>query len=256
MTFYLGTHEPSWLKRTAHPLFISRRRLARIKHPRALAPTLGRWALDSGGFSELTLFGRWETSPKQYAAEVRRWRDEVGNLDWAAIQDWMCEPIVREKTGLSVREHQARTVESLATLTALAPDLPWAPVLQGWHPDDYIAHAEMYRNAGFDLAAYARVGVGTLCRRQATAEATDILMALRPLGLKLHGFGLKLGFLKLRIAHGLASSDSLAWSFHARKRPPLPGCRHASCANCFDYALRWSDAVKSYGYRPNQLMFL
>jgi hypothetical protein len=31
MQFYLGTHETSWLKRTSVPLFISRRRLARLR---------------------------------------------------------------------------------------------------------------------------------------------------------------------------------------------------------------------------------
>lgn len=84
--FYLGTHEVGWLERTAAPLFISHRRLAaRRRLPRAL----GLWALDSGGSTELSIHGRWETSPAAYAAAVRRCRDEVGGLLWAACQDWM-----------------------------------------------------------------------------------------------------------------------------------------------------------------------
>ena len=31
---------------------------------------------------------------RQYVREVRRFRDEIGNLQWASIQDHMCEPAV------------------------------------------------------------------------------------------------------------------------------------------------------------------
>ena len=85
MTFYLGTHEPSWLARpefAAVPLFVSARRLRRLKRLPRAGPA--GWALDSGGFSEISLYGRWQTSPEQYAREVRRWHDEVGGLAFAA----------------------------------------------------------------------------------------------------------------------------------------------------------------------------
>jgi len=98
MRFYLGTHETSWLAKTDVPLFISRVRLAlRKSYPRAR----GRWALDSGGFTELTKHGGWSITPVQYVAEVRRWRDEIGQMDWAAIQDWMCEPHMLMDSGLA-----------------------------------------------------------------------------------------------------------------------------------------------------------
>jgi hypothetical protein len=61
-------------------------------------------------------------------------------------------------------------------------------------------------------------------------------------GLNLHGYGIKtLGLEK--IAHCLFSSDSMAWSFRARKNPPLPGCTHMNCANCQRYALLWREGV-------------
>ncbi len=34
-----------------------------------------------------------------------RYRDEIGCLLWAAPQDWMCEPWITAKTGLTVAEH-------------------------------------------------------------------------------------------------------------------------------------------------------
>jgi hypothetical protein len=46
-----------------------------------------------------------------------------------------------------------------------------------------------------------------------------------------------------RYADCLASADSLAWSFEARRAAPLPGCSHASCANCSRYATAWRERV-------------
>jgi hypothetical protein len=87
--FWLGTHQPGWLARLDVPLFASHRTLRdRRRLPRAIAP----WALDSGGFTELTLHGRWRTIPGEYAEAVARYASEVGRLAWAAPQDWMCEP--------------------------------------------------------------------------------------------------------------------------------------------------------------------
>jgi hypothetical protein len=140
-------------------------------------------------------------------------------------------------------EHQRLTIDSYLELRALAPDVPWVPVLQGWHQLDYVQHVFLYRDAGVDLRALPVVGVGSICRRQATAEAESILGILQALGLRLHGFGLKLSGLP-RCAQYLASADSMAWSFAARRLArPLPGCTHRNCANCFRYAESWRSKV-------------
>lgn len=250
MTFYLGTHEPSWLRRTVSPLFVSHRRLDRLK---TLPRAEGRWALDSGGFTELNLYGRWETLPRYYAERAERYQAEIGRLAWAAPQDWMCEPSVLARTGRTLAEHQSLTIDSVHALRALARPVPWAPVLQGYGVDDYLSHVEQYRDSGIDLVAEPVVGVGSVCRRQGTREAVDIFAALHAHGLKLHGFGLKLQGVALCWPY-LASSDSLAWSYHARRRPPLEGCEHASCANCFRYAMRWRDRVVEMAGRPAQML--
>jgi hypothetical protein len=258
MQFFLGTHMPSWLAEPRFadvPLFVSRRTLAQRKNlPRAA----GSWALDSGGFTELQMHGEWKLTAREYAAEVRRFRDEIGRMEWAAPQDWMCEPIVLAGgrasggivfagTKLSVEEHQRRTVENFLELRSIAPDLPIIPVLQGWTLFDYWRCEEAYARAGVDLRAEPRVGVGTVCRRQGTAEATRIMSSLAVGGLKLHGFGFKTQ--GLQACHlAMDSADSLAWSFAARRDPPLPGhdlpggirrFGHINCANCPDYALAW-----------------
>lgn len=247
MKFFLGTHKPNWLREIEIPLFVSRRTLGLWKRlPRALTG----WALDSGGFSELSMYGEWRTTAEQYLSEVRRFRDEVGNLEWAAVQDWMCEPFILEKTGKTIAEHQERTIDSYIEL-GTAMDFAWTPVLQGWKPEDYWRHWEGYEARGINLESLPIVGVGSICRRQGTEEAEEIICSLAQAGLKLHGFGFKQKGLKVCHKY-LVSADSLAWSYNARKNPPLPGCvTHKNCANCLKYALRWREKLLSgFGAAP------
>jgi hypothetical protein len=242
--FYLGTHQPGWLWTTDVPLFISRRRLTGRNRDN-LAPSLGSWALDSGGFTELSIHGKWETTPSEYVDDVSAFAERIGNLDFAAPQDWMCEPHMLAKTGKTVEEHQHLTVENFLELRRQAPSLPIVPALQGWKIDDYARCRQLYASAGVDLAAEPRVALGSVCRRQSTSEIGAIVASLSDL--KLHGLGVKSAGLGL-YGHHLASADSLAWSFGARRSDPLPGhqIRHKNCANCVTYAMRWRDQLLSH----------
>jgi hypothetical protein len=128
--FFLGTHMPCWLASLGVPLFVSHRRLAGMRRlPRAATC----WASGSGGFSELSLYGAWRTSPRAYAGAIVRYRDEIGSLAWAAPQDWMCEPPILAKTGRSVAFHQAVTVASVFDLRDRVGPLV-IPVLRGLGP--------------------------------------------------------------------------------------------------------------------------
>lgn len=284
-TFYLGSHMPNWLEKAGVPLFISHNRLSKQKTlPRAAHP----WALDSGGFTELKQHGGWRISAVEYAASVRRCRDEIGRLDWAAPQDWMCEPWVifgrmqhldpshkeyyhgtREARGIpadgpdedlttAVRKHQRYTVDNYLELTAIAPDLPFIPVLQGWNLADYLHCLEMYSQAGVDLKAQPVVGLGSVCRRQATEEIDIITSTLHARGIRLHGFGVKTLGLGIYGPY-LTSADSLAWSSRGRRVKP---CIHgpnrfgriaASEANCLTFALGWRQRVLDVLAAPVQL---
>ncbi|ROP37343.1 DUF7221 family queuine tRNA-ribosyltransferase-like protein [Saccharothrix texasensis] len=239
MKFYLGTHQPGWLARDLGvPLLVSHRRLAgRRTLPRA---TTG-WALDSGGFTELSLHGHWRTDATAYAVAVRRYATEIGHLDWAAPQDWMTEPHVLARTGLSLHTHQHRTVTNYLRLRDLAPDLPIIPVLQGQSADDYHRCADLYERHGIDLAALPLVGVGSVCRRQHTADVERIMRSLAARALRLHGFGVKLTGLA-RYADTITSSDSASWSLTGRY---TTGCTptHRSESNCLRFALAWHNRV-------------
>lgn len=242
MRFYLGTDRTRWLwTLTDVPLFVSHRTLRsrKSRFPRATTP----WALDSGGFTELSLQGKWETTPQQYAEALSRYDSELGHMEWASPQDWMCEPWIVEKTGLSVREHQARTIESVLTLRDIAPGLDVIPVLQGWEIDDYHRHVDDYAAAGIDLASEPLVGVGSVCRRQATSEIDRLMDTLRSHGLRLHGFGVKVDGL-VSYSDALRSADSFAWSYAGRRRPdPTHTHKARSCAHCLDFALAWRRRV-------------
>ncbi len=239
MRFYLGVHRANWMVQTDVPLFVSRRTLTGRK---SLPLACGLWALDSGGFSELSMFGTWTLTAKQYANEVVRFTEEIGSLAWAAIQDWMCEPQILRQTGLTVRDHQERTVQSYLDLREMGFG-PWLPVLQGWEADDYFRHVDLYQRHGVDLSSLPLVGLGSICRRQALGGITRVASRLRESGIHLHGFGVKVSGLR-SLSTIIDSADSMAWSFRARKLgKPMLGCHHKNCANCLRFALDWRDRL-------------
>lgn len=252
-TFYLGVHRPNWLPLIDVPLFISRRVFPVGTFPRAVGP----YAIDSGGFTELQKYGEWTLSAEEYVAFLRRAWEETGPFDFAAPRDWMCEPAVIQGgrwggqyfagTSLTVAEHQRRTVDDYLRLRDLAPDLPIIPVIQGWREDDYLRCADLYADAGVDLASGPVVGLGSVCRRQNTIEAAYIIDALAAHGVtNIHGFGFKIEGLR-QCWYELRTADSLAWSKDGRHAGPCvhppyaTGQRPKSEANCRTYALAWRD---------------
>ena len=84
-----------------------------------------------------------------------------------------------------------------------------------------------------DLTRIRLVGIGTVCRRQGTAQVDAIVSAIlaRDPGMPLHTFGSKVTGLA-RYGHKITSADSMGWSYAARRDRPLPGHRHAARTNC------------------------
>lgn len=270
--FYTGTHHDGWLSNPAadFPLFVSHRRLARRK---TLKPSTHGWALDSGGFTELSTYGEWRTTPQEYVRATARYDREIGKLDWAAPMDRMCEdgvitggafgpqkfagtqyfrdlvdrgvPAAKAVTTV-MRRHQDETVENFLVLREMWPqesdsDCPYMPALQGKILADYLRCEALYNAAGVRLENYPVVGLGSVCRRQHTQEIAEIVRAFSP-RLAVHGFGVKTKGLA-SFGHLLGSADSLAWSYDARRSPPLPGHTHKNCANCLTWAARWRTGV-------------
>lgn len=286
MKFYLGTHQPDWLDRDEVnvPLFVSRSRLTgRKSFPRARVD----WCQDSSGFTHIQKNGRWLISEEEYVEETRRAIAGIGRMPIHVFpQDVMCEPWVifgrwdvprtsqewfhgthelrgcnpgdpDDNLDTAVAIHQRLTLENGVRLRELAHEIPFRYVLQGWKVHHYVQHIRMYRDAGIDLAAEPVVGLGSVCRREATSEIGHIISTIHrevP-GIRLHGFGVKIQGLR-SYSHMLASADSQAWSYGARRRKiRLSDCTHKAknCGNCFNYALQWREDVLDAAAGPHQL---
>jgi hypothetical protein len=179
-----------------------------------------RWIMDSGAFTELATHGRYRHGVEDYAAVVNQW---IGRGMLAAVaQDYMCEPFIIAKTGLSLADHQRLTIERYDALRPLTGAYVM-PVLQGYAIADYVGHLRQY---GDRLATGAWVGIGSVCKRQGKiGQIESILIAIkrkRP-DLRLHGFGVKTTALFSGVVRdALYSADSMAWSFAARKEGRNP----------------------------------
>jgi len=216
MRFYIGTHKVNHAKHFEQ-CFVSINVLSKRKSDFAV----NDWIMDSGAFTELSTYGYYRFPVEDYAEGINRWK-VCGNLEYAVCQDYMCEPFVIEKTGLDIEGHQRLTIERYDALIPLT-DVTVLPVLQGYNPDDYLKHLEMY---GHRLPISCRVGVGSICKRNSNPKEIVAILELikreRP-DLRLHGFGLKITALaNAYICSLLYSADSMAWSYKARREGGNP----------------------------------
>lgn len=242
---------PNWLwskseiQDSGAPLFVSYMTLRGRKTPLPRAQV--RYALDSGAFSMLDKYSGWPISAETFASDIRRIVQQLGreNISFCAPMDKMCEPWMLDKTGGTVLSHQKDTVQNFLYLQDIAPDLPWLPVLQGWEEGDYVRCLDMYREAGVKASYF---GLGSVCRRQGTADAERIVERLWLEGVpRLHLFGFKQqGLERVASIPSAYSSDSLAWSYAGRRQSPCPERpgKVINCANCLHYALDWYEETR------------
>ncbi|MDK6080354.1 DUF7221 family queuine tRNA-ribosyltransferase-like protein [Massilia varians] len=176
-------------------------------------------ALDSGGFVAAQKYNGFPWSVEQYL-------NLVESYDWAwyASMDHCVEPeIAGDKAGVMFRV--AETARMYGELRRAAADRglpPPMPVLQGWTPSQYVYCAE--RLPLFEWPDL--IGVGSMCRRNLHGEVgvfavLDALDGILPPHTKIHLFGVKGRSMQHLGQHPrIASIDSLAWDFAARKDHP------------------------------------
>lgn len=219
--FYVGLHQPGDGQHFSRAC-MSINRLFKRKKPVQCDDVF----VDSGAFTILEKHGHYPEEPEVYAGHLHRlWTQGVVKITVASTQDYMCEPFMLAKTGMTVEQHQRLTVERydgiLAELMRLFDGkipFEFLPVIQGFTIQEYLAHIDMY---GDRLTPGMWVGVGSVCKRQGDVSAIEgILRAIhdkRP-DLRLHGFGVKITALRSALVRRLLfSADSMAWSFAARK---------------------------------------
>lgn len=236
VVFYPGLHHPA---DAAHfpRACLSVRTLMKRRKPIPCPDVL----LDSGAFTELSINGEFHMSVAKYAAVIRRLAEIIA-ITAAVTQDFMCEPFMIAKTGLTIADHQRLTIERYDALLAEQLPVSIMPVLQGYDPADYQRHVVAY---GSRLAPNAWVGVGSVCKRNGAPEkivgVLSAIHALRP-DLRLHGFGVKLTALAHSgVRHMLFSADSMAWSYRARiegRNPNDPQEARAFCAQIEEIAVQ------------------
>ena len=212
MMFFAGIHHPN---KAGHvPLAMVSANA--LRNRRSHFP-VNDWIMDSGAFTTVTKHGGYPDDVNVYAEIIRRFAT-CGNLMAAVAQDYMCEPFVLERTGLTITEHQRLTVDRYDQLQACdTAGIPIMPVLQGYAPSDYVDHLDMY---GDRLTPRMWVGVGSICKRNTNpGSIVAVLEAIhqrRP-DLRLHGFGVKITALRnQRVRELFHSTDSMAWSYAAR----------------------------------------
>lgn len=213
--FFVGLHQPGDAHRFDRAC-VSIKRLWGRKKPLDCPEVI----IDSGAFTELAMHGRYRNEVDEYAAELSRLHASgIVRIAAAVAQDYMCEPFMLAKTGLTIAGHQRLTIERYDALVLLTPGIPIMPVLQGYAPCDYVEHLRAY---GDRLRPGMWVGVGSVCKRNGEPERiVEVLAAIhaeRP-DLLLHGFGIKqTALLHPGVREFLFSADSMAWSFAARKQ--------------------------------------
>lgn len=213
-----GLHQPSDAQHFAR-CCVSIRRLQTRRKPLGCPCVL----VDSGSFTTIELNGGFPDPPEVYAAQLLRLhRAGVVEIAAAVTQDFMCEPFMVARTGLSVAEHQRLTVERYDALAACGLPFPIMPVLQGYRPEEYLDHLAQY---GDRLAPGMWVGVGSVCKRQGDpARIVEVLLLikLRRPDLRLHGFGIKtIALRSIGVRELLHSVDSMAWSDSAAEQSGL-----------------------------------
>lgn len=215
MKFYVGVFDPH-VADAHESVMLSANRLRRR---RSTTFPIHDWIMDSGAFTLVTKHGGYPDPVEEYAAVIRKFAG-TGNLLTAVAQDYMCEPFVLERTGMTIEDHQRLTIERYDALIACdTAGVPIMPVLQGYAPEDYVAHVHAY---GSRLTEGMWVGVGSVCKRNTNpgsiVAVLEAIAAVRP-DLRLHGFGVKITALRnQRVRELFHSCDSMAWSFAARKQ--------------------------------------
>ena len=213
-----------------------------------------RALIDSGAYTIIHKHGHY---PESHSVEnyARRlftlYTGGIVSILAAVAQDYMCEPHIRAKTGLSTEQHQRLTVERYDALKVelerlFEGPIPFhlMPVLQGQTPEDYVRHIEMY---GDRLTRGMWVGVGSVCKRQGNVKSiTSVLLAIktaRP-DLQLHGFGVKLTALADKLVRKLLrTADSMAWSYAAFKQGRGRDANDWREARCFCAKVAVADLV-------------
>lgn len=135
------------------------------------------------------------------------------------------------------------TAECLVRADERGIDATPVAVLQGWETEDYLTHIDELRSHGL---LTEHIGIGSVCRRNQTAEIREVISAVRaelPSKHKLHAFGVKNQILSDRSTRdALHSADTTAWYFHNyNKRNDIDETWQEMVSQFLDYRRRLAE---------------
>jgi len=174
--------------------------------------------VDCGGFYN-SLGGNYKTSDIEYLNYVKS-----VNADLFALRDYTCEKEVCKRLKTTPKEQIKKTFEHHLRMLEYLNDFYLeynnkkalaVPVLQGYELEDYLHCLDLYRSNGI-LSTY--IAIGSLCRRNATREITEIIGKIReelPNWTMIHAFGIKLPAIK-KIWNICDSIDTGTWDYASR----------------------------------------
>ena len=130
----------------------------------------------------------WPSTPTRSSA------GKITAIYWLllCLKTICCEPFILEKTGMTVEEHQQKTISRYDELLRCDTGVYIMPVLQGYEPSDYVRHIRLYGKEG-DWLRGRGLALGLSARNGNIRAIEEVLLAIhhaRP-DLRLHGFGLK-----------------------------------------------------------------
>jgi hypothetical protein len=226
MIIYLTLDHVAYIKHVENMCWSFKQLRGRKKD---LPRPIGKFLIDSAGFTELSDHGKYTFEIEEYLNCIRRF-----DPDYFVNMDWMCEPSVLQKTGKNIWYHINSTIGNYYNMIQQMTEdeiKKCIPVIQGWKIQEYLYCIERYEKNGL-IAPY--MGVGSICRRGSAREIAKILSIIKgelP-NTKLHGFGVKKSVIDLLPDGILHSIDTAAYMF-AKKH----NGRWVTSANGIDLAL-------------------
>ena len=215
-------------------------------------------SLDSAGFVAMLQGGYSWTVDEYVDYVVRNGRGTDDNVlkdfpwAWWSAMDYCCE----EEIAADRTEVERRVQMTVSSYRQTMECLTWwrnegdnttpdpMPILQGRIASDYLTCfaelAKVFTEQKMDTPSL--MGLGSVCRRdlhgpEGLLTILEALDAELPDNVKLHLFGVKgdaLPHLVKRFSHRVASIDSMAWDFRARKE-----ARAARISNTVEHRAAW-----------------
>lgn len=265
-TFYFTTH-PNDMIRTriipgSHIMLVAaaswddERKRFKIRRPPA--DHITSIAIDSGGFTAAQKWGKYPWTPQQYTDFIRETARDV-TLDFCAVMDYACEREVNRITYHTNRQRIKATIRNETALKALAPDLPWLPVLQGNTIEERSIDINLRAKIGLLPTTFA--GIGSICGRTPSQAQQAIRFYTQHLpGVKFHPFGIHIQALDADDVYWLIKSwDTYSWNWPrgAKNLDRPPEYRHQEGETWSSYTYRlaklyWQNTILPRIEQPRQ----